>query len=120
MNNRIKVVAVEYETKDHTIWKAGVLAYDIADAIETISSNVSNYDRLVSTGITREIDIISKKVFDKFFKKSKKSTKKTVNNTQPVKNIVDTVKKEELLACPFCNRKYKTERTLLKHIKEHH
>ena len=129
MNKRIKVVTVEYETKDHVMWKAGVLAYSIDEAIKTIVDNVPKYDRLVSTGLTREIDIISKNVHNDFFEmgnKTKNVNKKEIVNKE--KDVVleksvgekDTETLNDEVPCPFCDKTYKTKKTLSNHIKKYH
>jgi len=122
MTNRIKVVTVEYETKDHTVWKAGVLAYNIEDAIKTIVDKVPNYDRPISTGMTRDVDVISNEVYADYFVpkrniKTEEIKPKKVKKVTKSKEPVDT---DAPLKCPFCERTYKIERTLLKHIKGNH
>jgi len=124
--NKMKVVTVEYETKDHVVWKAGVLAYSIKDANDTIVKNVKNYDRPISTGMTREVDIISEDIRQDLIKLYTFKPVKVKDTTQPDKEDVEDVKGttepdiDAPLVCPFCSLQYKTQKTLLTHIKKKH
>ncbi len=110
--SRVQLIAVEYETKDTTIWKAGVLAYSQQEAIDSIKARVTEYDRLISIGVVREVDIISKQVYDEM-------AKMFVNNKlQAVEQDYEV--DENVISCPFCSKEYKTEKTLSNHIKKYH
>lgn len=117
---------MEYETKDHVVWKAGVLAYSIKDANDTIVKNVKNYDRPISTGMTREVDIISEDIRQDLIKLYTFKPVKVKDTTQPDKEDVEDVKGttepdiDAPLVCPFCSLQYKTQKTLLTHIKKKH
>jgi len=127
--NKMKVVTVEYETKDHVVWKAGVLAYSIKDANDTIVKNVKNYDRPISTGMTREVDIISEDIRQDLIKLYTVKPDKVEDITKPDKEDVKDVEDvkgttepdiDAPLVCPFCSLQYKTQKTLLTHIKKKH
>ena len=48
---KVSLIVVEYETKDATNWKAGVLAFNQKEAIDTIKKRVPTYDRMLSIGV---------------------------------------------------------------------
>lgn len=131
--NKIKIITIEYETKDRTNWKAGVLAYSIEEAVKTIMNSVRNFDRIISTSYTRDVDIISKEVYDEFAKMfldskpvknndklTEGSIKSNVKTTTSNKKPVDNPPKPDILSCPFCNKEYKTQKTLINHINKYH
>jgi len=133
--NKIKIITIEYETKDRTNWKAGVLAYSIEEAVKTIMNSVRNFDRIISTSYTRDVDIISKEVYDELSKmvlnskpvknddkltedNIKSNVKTNTSNKKPVNN--PPTPKSDILSCPFCNKEYKTQKTLVNHINKYH
>jgi len=133
---RIKIVKLEYETKDKTLWKACVLAYSIDEAIKSIINSVPTYDRLISTGMIGEVDMISKPVFDDYFKRIevssddkltegnvKSNIKNNKQTSKPVNNPPSPQKEEDDnsgFVCPVCKKEYKTNKTFVRHIKKMH
>jgi len=125
---RIKIVKLEYETKDKTLWKACVLAYSIEEAIRSIINSVPAYDRLVSTGMIGEVDMISKPVFDDYFKKVETKKPKEQASEKPkrpkkVEDVETSVQSEDDnsgFTCPVCKKEYKTNKTFVRHIKKMH
>jgi len=115
---KIKVIRLEYETKDKITWKAIILAYAIEDAIESIRRNVVNFDRLTSTGVYGEVDLIDKNVYNDYF--VEKESKEEVKNINEQENKTPAANTTDNLVCPVCNKKYKTIKTLVNHIKKYH
>jgi len=122
----IKMMKLEYDTKDGITWKAVVLAYDLADGIQAIRNKVPNFDRLISTGACGDVDLISKAVYDDYFvhkqdEPNKKETTKdeVVEEKQPKKQI-DESTIEYPFVCPVCKKGYKTMKPLDTHMKKFH
>ena len=122
---KIKVIKLEYDTKDKVTWKAVVLAYDTKEAIKSIINNVSNFDRLTSTGCYGEVDLITKDVFDDYFATKDTEDTEDVNDIPDIQDIDVPVNETKPVnnddcVCPVCNKSYKTTRTFIKHIKKYH
>ena len=120
---QMKLMKLEYETKDGVTWKAVVLAYDLADGIKAIRNKVPTFDRLISTGAYGNVDLISKAVYDDYFVQ-----KETVVNdgkkAEKAKNL-DMEEKpastlEHPFVCPVCHKGYKTMKPLDTHMKKFH
>jgi acetate kinase len=140
--NKIKVVKIEYETKDKTLWKACVLAYSIDEAIKAIINTLPTYDRLISTSMIGEVDMVSKAVYNDYFNNVgkvedgkdnkltegniKSNVKKSSGKTTPIKPPPAPVKEEtkpkdkNTLVCPICSKEYKTQKTLINHMNKMH
>jgi uncharacterized C2H2 Zn-finger protein len=137
MNKMMKVIKIEYETKDKTLWKACVLAYSIDEAIKAIMNTLPTYDRLIATSMIGEVDIVSKPVYEDYFNKVNKSVgvtednvksnvKKSNKKTKPVQPPPSPTKDEtepkdkSTLTCPICSKEYKTQKTLINHMNKIH
>ena len=135
--NKMKIVKIEYETRDKTLWKACVLAYSIDEAIKAIINSLPTYDRLISTSMIGEVDIISKAVYNDYFKNvgkdgltegdTKSNVKKNSKTPAPTKqppaptNTDKTIPKDKnTLTCPICSKEYKTKKTLINHMNKMH
>jgi hypothetical protein len=120
--NKIKVVKIEYETRDRTLWKACVLAYSIDEAIKAIINTLPTYDKLISTSMIGEIDMVSKAVYNDYFGNngSVEDTKPTGPLNQEVKENETKPTDKNTLTCPICNKEYKTQKTLINHMNKMH
>jgi hypothetical protein len=120
--NKIKVVKIEYETRDKTLWKACVLAYSIDEAIKAIINTLPTYDRLISTSMIGEIDMVSKAVYNDYFSNngSVEDTNPTGPPNQEVKENNTKATDKNTLTCPICSKEYKTQKTLINHMNKMH
>jgi len=120
--NKIKVVKIEYETRDKTLWKACVLAYSIDEAIKAIINTLPTYDRLISTSMIGEVDMVSKAVYNDYFDNvgDVEDTKPTGPTNQEVKETDTKPKDKNTLTCPICSKEYKTQKTLINHMNKMH
>jgi hypothetical protein len=120
--NKIKVVKIEYETKDKTLWKACVLAYSIDEAIKAIINTLPTYDRLISTSMIGEVDMVSKAVYNDYFNNVGKveDVKPTGPPNQEVKEYDTEPKDKNTFTCPICSKEYKTQKTLINHMNKMH
>jgi len=120
--NKIKVVKIEYETRDKTLWKACVLAYSIDEAIKAIINTLPTYDRLISTSMIGEVDMVSKAVYNDYFSNngSVEDTKPTGPPNQEVKEDNTKPTDKNTLTCPICSKEYKTQKTLINHMNKMH
>jgi hypothetical protein len=114
---------IDYDTKDGTNWKAGILAYSVKDAVAFVRAKVNNVARVNSTEGGRQIDAVEPTVFKDYF------TEEVVEEIEVVKEIevpVEVIKEVYVTdedaepACPWCKKTFKTEQTLKTHCRKYH
>ena len=119
-NGKVSLIVIEYETKDTTNWKAGILAFKQKEALATIRTRVPTFDKMISIGVVREIDAVSQEVYDAYF--VVKEAPKAIDAVETVEPYEEEVfeSDDDNEYCPFCSKSFKTQNTLLTHIKKFH
>jgi hypothetical protein len=115
----IRLCSIDYTTKDGVTWKANILAHDLNEAVDFIRSRVGALDKIWSTSGGNKVDAVTKTVWDEIGKsemvaKEKPKTDKDDNDYY----LGD--QDSSVLTCPFCQKEYKTAKTLHKHIMKFH
>ena len=109
----MNVFRIEYLIdKEETTWKASILAKDQKDAISFLTTYINKPCKINYISNNGEVHAITdtiKKVF---------SVEKEVEVIKEVE--VEKEIEVELYKCPYCDKTFKTGKTLLAHMKKFH
>jgi len=126
---KIKVINIEYETKDRTMWKACLVASSAQDAVDMIVKNVPTFDRIISIGVYKDVNAITKDVIDYIKGDNKKPSEEVNNDTTETQddsvkrshdNDIDENDISDDLKCPVCDKKFMNKRNVIRHFKKFH
>ena len=120
---KMKVCVVEYETTDGTLWKAGILAFNIEDAVRYVYTLVPTTKKIISTQTFREIDAIEPKVQDAYFTKIEETVIRQEAKPAPKPQTTQEIFDEPVdgpVICDLCNREFKNAKGLELHKRKMH
>ena len=109
----IRLCGIDYTTKDGVSWKAKILAHNLPEAIASIRQKVSKLDKIWGTSAGGRVDLVTKGVWDELTAKADVFVSPVVDDESPVVG-------DGMWYCPFCDKPFKTSKTLHKHIMRFH